>query len=131
MYECRIKSNTFSAMANKKDIFCGSVRIKTIATGNYNFKKKNKLEKNQSLVAADPNFDLKTNTKDRRFNKLKIYNQERSDKTQEYGVIAATKRRSVIAKEINANLLLRNEASALNIQKRVSKIIHIASHSFS
>ena len=87
-------------------------------------------------MAADPNFDLKTNTKDKKeFNKpRKIYNQERSfdQNARIWGQLPATKKEGLfIAKEINANLLLKNEASALNIQKKESpKIIHIASHSF-
>ena len=129
----------FSAMANKKDIFLADqFELRLITTGRelVILNKKNKLEKNQSLVAADPNFDLKTNTKDEKeFNKpRKIYNQERSfdQNARIWGQLPATKKEGLfIAKEINANLLLKNEASALNIQKKESpKIIHIASHSF-
>jgi len=129
----------FSAMANKKDIFLADqFELRLITTGRelVILNKKNKLEKNQSLVAADPNFDLKTNTKDKKeFNKpRKIYNQERSfdQNARIWGQLPATKKEGLfIAKEINANLLLKNEASALNIQKKESpKIIHIASHSF-
>ena len=129
----------FSAMANKKDIFLADqFELRLITTGRelVILNKKNKLEKNQSLVAADPNFDLKTNTKDKKeFNKpRKIYNQERSfdQNARIWGQLPATKKEGLfIAKEINANLLLKNEASALNIQKKDSpKIIHIASHSF-
>ena len=129
----------FSAMANKKDIFLtDQFELRLITTGRelVILNKKNKLEKNQSLVAADPNFDLKTNTKDQKeFNKpRKIYNQERSfdQNARIWGQLPATKKEGLfIAKEINANLLLKNEASALNIQKKESpKIIHIASHSF-
>ena len=129
----------FSAMANKKDIFLtDQFELRLITTGRelVILNKKNKLEKNQSLVAADPNFDLKTNTKDEKeFNKpRKIYNQERSfdQNARIWGQLPATKKEGLfIANEINANLLLKNEASALNIQKKDSpKIIHIASHSF-
>ncbi len=129
----------FSAMANKKDIFLADqFELRLITTGRelVILNKKNKLEKNQSLVAADPNFDLKTITKDEKeFNKpRKIYNQERSfdQNARIWGQLPATKKEGLfIAKEINANLLLKNEASALNIQKKESpKIIHIASHSF-
>nr|WP_075487646.1 CHAT domain-containing protein [Prochlorococcus marinus] len=129
----------FSAMANKKAIFLADqFELRLITTGRelVILNKKNKLEKNQSLVAADPNFDLKTNTKDEKeFNKpRKIYNQERSfdQNARIWGQLPATKKEGLfIAKEINANLLLKNEASALNIQKKESpKIIHIASHSF-
>ena len=129
----------FSAMANKKDIFLADqFELRLITTGRelVILNKKNKLEKNQSLVAADPNFDLKTNTKDEKeFNKpRKIYNQKRSfdQNARIWGQLPATKKEGLfIAKEINANLLLKNEASALNIQKKESpKIIHIASHSF-
>ena len=129
----------FSAMANKKDIFItDQFELRLITTGRelVILNKKNKLKKNQSLVAADPNFDLKINTKDEKeFNKpRKIYNQERSfdQNAKIWGQLPATKKEGLfIAKEINANLLLKNEASALNIQKIDSpKIIHIASHSF-
>ena len=130
----------FSAMANKKNIFLAEqFELRLITTGRelVILNKKNKLEKNKSLVAADPNFDLKTkNIKDEKdFNKPKrIYNQKRSfdQNSKKWDPLPATKiEGQFIADAINANLLLRNEASTLNIQKRESpKIIHIASHSF-
>ena len=64
----------------------------------------------------------------------KIYNQKRSfdQNLKIWGQLPATKKEGLfIANEINANLLLKNEASTLNIQKIESpKIIHVASHSF-
>ena len=105
----------FSAMANKKDIFLADqFELRLITTGRelVILNKKNKLEKNQSLVAADPNFDLKTNTKDKKeFNKpRKIYNQERSldQNARIWGQLPATKKEGLfIANEINANLLIK------------------------
>ena len=130
----------FSAMANKKDIFLADqFELRLITTGRelVILNKKNKLEKNKSLVAADPNFDLKTkNIKyEKDFNKPKrIYNQKRSfdQNSKKWDPLPATKiEGQFVANVINANLLLKNEASTLNIQKIESpKIIHVASHSF-
>ena len=130
----------FAAIGNKKDRFLGDqfeLRLLTTGRDLVILNKENKIIKNKSLVAANPNFDLQTNiVKDKKeSNKPKKINYQKRAFDQDsriWGQLPATKKEGqFIANEINANLLLEDEASVLNIQKNDSpKIIHIASHAF-
>ena len=99
-------------------------------------KEKNLINK-QSIVVANPNFNLfgKNSSNSRKKLSPKNFNEQKrsfDQKNRLWGSLPGTKKEAIIISKItNAKLFLEDEASALNIQMEESpKILHIATHSF-
>ena len=124
--------------ANENKLLGEEFLLRLITTGRelVSLNKTNIFNNNKSLVVANPNFNLKDNS-----SKTKIIKNEKEFEAQTRSFeqslkiwisLPGTKEEGrFISNKIDGELLIEDEASVLNIQKRNSpKIIHIASHSF-
>ena len=124
--------------ANENKLLGEEFLLRLITTGRelVSLNKTNIFNNNKSLVVASPNFNLKDNS-----SKTKIIKNEKEFEAQTRSFeqslkiwisLPGTKEEGrFISNKIDGELLIEDEASVLNIQKRNSpKIIHIASHSF-
>ncbi|MBO6960048.1 MAG: CHAT domain-containing protein [Prochlorococcus marinus CUG1438] len=109
--------------------------IRLLTTGRELIKIKNIKSKNleRSLVVANPKFDL-TNKVVSEISKKINFGQQRSGvlSNQKWNELLGTEKEGrVISKFLNADLLLQENATSLEIEKVNSpKILHIASHSY-
>ena len=124
---------------NKIDLLGDIFQLRLLTTGRelITLNEEKNLINKQSIVIANPNFNLfgKNSSNNRKKLSPKNFNEQKrsfDQKNRLWGSLPGTKKEAdIISKITNAKLFLEEEASALNIQMEDSpKILHIATHSF-
>ena len=124
---------------NKIDLLGDIFELRLLTTGRelLTLNKEKNLSNKQSIVVANPNFNLsgENSSNSRKELTSKNLNEQKRSFDQKNRIwlsLPGTKKEAdIISKITNAKLFLENEASALNIQMEESpKILHIATHSF-
>jgi len=124
---------------NKTDLLGDIFQLRLLTTGRelITLNEEKNLINKQSIVVANPNFNLfgKNSSNSRKKLSPKNFNEQKrsfDQKNRLWGSLPGTKKEAeIISKITNAKLFLEDEASALNIQMEESpKILHIATHSF-
>ena len=128
----------FAALRNSRNskYLSEEYNLRLLTTGREILKlsEKSDLNKNKSLVIANPRFDLEQNLeKDKNYFSLNNTQKRSIDlKSYNWGNLPATKKEGeFIANLIDADLLTDEKATVIAIQNSISpKILHIASHAF-